>query len=161
MATGKTLDRVHKENVWPNTRKDIGRKVKGCALCQVHQRRPDYVRMGEMPLANYPMQIGADLIGPFVNSTKDNRYVLTIIDHCTLWAEAYPLEEKGNKSVWQAWATSLLPNMGFRKCWLQIIAKSLKLTIGSSICNKAVWSTKLRHWSTQKAMAEQRGLIKR
>ena len=113
MATGKTLDRVRVAYVWPNMRKDIGSEVKGCALCQVHQRRPDYVPMGEMPLTNYPMQIvGADLIGPFVNSTKDNRYALTIIDHCTLWAEAYPLKDKRNESVWQAWATSFVPRHG-------------------------------------------------
>ena len=54
MATGETLDRVREAYVWPNMREDIGSGVKGCALCQVHQRRSDYVPMGEMPLANYP-----------------------------------------------------------------------------------------------------------
>ena len=73
----------------------------------------DYVPMGEMPLAAYPMQIvGADLIGPFVSSLNGNKYVLTIIDHFTGWAEAFPLKDKSNASVWQAWANHFLPRHG-------------------------------------------------
>ena len=61
----------------------------------------------------YPMQIvGADLIGPFVLSHNGNRYVLTVIDHCTGWAEAFPFKDKTNTSVWKAWATHVVPRHG-------------------------------------------------
>ena len=63
-----------------------------------HGRRP----MGEMPIATYPMQIiGADLIGLLPESVSGNRYVLTIIDHCTDWAEAYPIKNKNNQTIWE------------------------------------------------------------
>ena len=66
-----------------------------------------------MPIANYPMQIiGMDLIGPFVTSPGGNKYVLTIIDHCTGWAEAYPIPDKTNRSVWTAFANQFLPRFG-------------------------------------------------
>ena len=80
---------------------------------RVHQRRTDHVPMGEMPLAAYPMQIvGADLKRPFFPSHNGNRYVLTLIAHCTGWAEAFPLEDRTNASVWQAWATHVVPRHG-------------------------------------------------
>ena len=91
-------------------RREIDKLLKLCPVCRVHQRRTGHVPMGEMPLAAYPMQIvGADLIGPFVPSHNGNRHVLTLIDHCTGWAEAFPLKDKTNASVWQAWATYVVP----------------------------------------------------
>ena len=69
--------------------------------------------MGEMPYANYHNQIiSMDLIGPFVTSPQGCKYVLTIIDHCTLWAEAYPLPDKTNHSVWTAFSNEYLPRFG-------------------------------------------------
>ena len=52
------------------------------------------------------------MIGPFVPSHNGNRYVLTLIDHCTGWAEAFPLKDKTNASVWQALATHVVPRHG-------------------------------------------------
>ena len=37
---------------------------------------------------------------------------MTLIDHCTGWAEAFPLKDKTNASVWQAWATHVVPRHG-------------------------------------------------
>ena len=56
--------------------------------------------MGDMPLSVSPMQVVAlDLIGPFVASSRNNKYVLTIIDHCSGWAEAYPIPDKRSQTI--------------------------------------------------------------
>ena len=70
--------------------------------------------MGEMPLASYPMQIvSADLIGPFVESPAGNSYVLTILDHFTGWAEAYPIAKKSNECVRNVFLNDFFPRHGF------------------------------------------------
>ena len=53
--------------------------------------------------------LGMDLIGPLPLSNNGNRYILTIIDHPSLCAEAYPLPDKTNKSGWTAFANHCLP----------------------------------------------------
>ena len=64
----------------------------------------------EMPLATSQMFfLGMDLVGPLHVSTNNNRYILTIVDHCSLWAEAYTITDKTNKSVWDAFANHYLP----------------------------------------------------
>ena len=70
--------------------------------------------MGEMPVASYPMQIiSMDFIGPFVPSEKNkSRYVLNIIDHCSGWAEAYPMKSHSEKEVWDALADDFFPRHG-------------------------------------------------
>ena len=110
MATCRTLARSREAYVWPRMRCEIGELLKLCPVCLVHQCHTDHVPMGEIPLVAYPMQIvGADLIGPFVPSHNGNIYVLTLIDHCTGWAEAFPLKDKTNTSFWQAWASHIVP----------------------------------------------------
>ena len=108
-----TVCRLGEAYVWPGMRRQVRDRLKRCPICQTHSRRTDHVEMGTMPIANYPMQIiGMDLIGPFVTSPGGNKYVLTIIDHCTGWAEAYPIPDKTNRSVWTAFANQFLPRFG-------------------------------------------------
>ena len=55
-----------------------------CPTCILYRVKQVKLPMGEMPLAQAPVQvIGADLIGPFVQSPEGTTYALTIIDHCT------------------------------------------------------------------------------
>ena len=100
MATHKTLCRLREAYVWPHMRESIKARLAKCATCAVHYKRQEHVAMGDMPLPASPIQVVAmDLIGPFVASTNNNKYVLTIVDHCTGWAEAYPIPDKRNSTV--------------------------------------------------------------
>ena len=65
-----------------------------------------------MPLAVSPFQIiGADLIA-MPESLQSNKYALTIICHCTGWAEVYPLKDKTCQSVWDKFANEFIPRHG-------------------------------------------------
>ena len=100
MATQKTLSRLREAYVWPHMRESVKTRINKCAVCAVHYRKQDHVAMGDMPLPASPMQVVAlDLIGPFVASSYDNRYILTVIDHCTGWAEAYPIANKRSQTI--------------------------------------------------------------
>ena len=80
MATQKTLSRLREAYVWPHMRESIRSRLNKCATCAVHYRKQAHVAMGDMPLPVSPMQIVAlDLIGPFVASCNDNKYILNII----------------------------------------------------------------------------------
>ena len=113
MAVLKTMWRITEAYVWPGLRKDIRMRLRKCGTCVIHNRHPEHAPPGEMPIASYPMQIvGADLIGPLVETPSGNRYALTIIDHCSGWAEAFPLRDKTNQSVWDAFTNGFLARHG-------------------------------------------------
>ena len=100
MATQKTLARLWEAYVWPHMRESVRARLNKCATCAVHKPNKDHVAMGDMPLPVSPMQVVAlDLIGPFVASSRNNKYVLTIIDHCSGWAEAYPIPDKRSQTI--------------------------------------------------------------
>ena len=107
------MHRLAEAYVWPGMQRSIRARLRTCPVCMVHTRRAERVPMDEMPLASYPMQIvGADLIGPLPKSSKGSRYILTMIDHCSGWAEAYPLPDTTSKSVWTVFATDFLLRYG-------------------------------------------------
>ena len=110
----KTTMHVQEHYVWPGMKKDIQKWLDKCGLCQVHQKRPERVAMGEMPLALCPGQyIGVDLIGPLIPSIhSDARYIMTCIDHYSGWVEAYPLKNKTNEAVWERLRNDYVPRHG-------------------------------------------------
>lgn len=46
--------------------------------------------------------LGIDLIGPFKETDKGNKYIITITDLFTKWVVAYPLKDKSGLSVARA-----------------------------------------------------------
>ena len=54
-----------------------------------------------------------DLIGPLVTSTNNNKYVLTIIDHCTGWSEAYPIPYKKELTIQNVLKSQFFPQHGY------------------------------------------------
>ena len=113
MATHKTLCRLREAYVWPRMRESIKARLAKCATCAVHYKRQDHVAMGDMPLPASPIQVVAmDLIGPFVASLNNNRYILTMVDHCTGWAEAYPIPDKRNATIAHVFHNSFVSSHG-------------------------------------------------
>lgn len=114
MGALKTLRKVQEAYVWSGMKPDIESELKKCATCIAHNRKQIHLPMGEMPIASAPAQIiGADLIGPFVRSPEGNAYVLTVIDHCTGWGEAYPIPRKTNEAVWSKFRKEYFPRHGY------------------------------------------------
>ena len=113
MATLKTLNRLRESYIWPGMRPEICAKIAKCTVCIAHSRTRDKAPMGNMPQPVSPMQmVSMDLIGPFVPSTEGNKYVLTVIDNFTGFAEAYPLPSKCNQAVWKAFSNHFIPSHG-------------------------------------------------
>ena len=44
-------------------------------------------------------QVGMDLVGPLPITPRGHKYIMTLTDYYTKWAEAYPIEDKTAASV--------------------------------------------------------------
>ena len=112
-AVNKTLERVRDGYVWPKMRETIWYYIRKCPTCRVHMNKAVHTKFSEMPLPATPMQIiGMDLIGPFAESPNGNRYILTIIDHCSGWAECFPIPSKAATHVHNKLVTEFFPRHG-------------------------------------------------
>ena len=101
MAVAKTLQRVQEHFRWPGMAMDVVKFITKCGACAINKVKRDFPLPTEMPLPAAPgLIIAADLTGPFPESAEGNKYLLSIIDHCTGWVEVKPLPDKSAKSIY-------------------------------------------------------------
>ena len=114
MSVVKTMRKLQEAFAWHSMKSDIARFIEKCPTCLAHSQRTVKAPMGEMPIATAPTQIvAADLIGPLAITPGGQQYILTIIDHCTGFAEAYPIPTKTSKEVWQKLSREFFPRNGY------------------------------------------------
>ena len=96
-TTLKARNRFH----WYGMGSDIRRWIQACSRCEAvkspHQRQ-------RAPLGNitagYPWQrIAIDLVGPLPSTARGNRYILSVTDYFSKWAEAFALRNAEAKTV--------------------------------------------------------------
>ena len=113
-ATTKTLSRLRQHAYWTSMAQDVINWVRNCASCQQVQPPP---RHGNVPLI--PVRIGrpfdkvaVDIVGPVPESEVGNRYILTLVDYATRWAEAYPLRNVTAELVTDLIVERFIPQFG-------------------------------------------------
>ena len=112
-AVRKTLDRLQEAYKWPGQRKDVVKVLGQCERCAINNGRREYPPPTQMPIAAYPGHIvGMDLCGPFPISPHGNKYILTIIDHCSGWVEVKPIPTKESRHVLRYLEQEYLPRFG-------------------------------------------------
>ena len=95
MSLNNTYLRLLESYTWKGIRKYIRAHLEECAVCLLNNRKPESHKMGEMPIATYPITIiSMDLIDPFIPSNRSNRYILTNICHCIGYAEALQIFDR-------------------------------------------------------------------
>ena len=128
MSTVKTMRKLQEAFAWPGMKADITRFVGRCPTCLAHSQTGVRAPMGEMPIATAPIQIvAADLIGPLIETPGGNSYILTMIDHCTGWAEAYPIPSKTSQAVWNRLTRDFFPRHGY----MDVLITDLGLEFGA------------------------------
>ena len=113
MSTAKTVRRLTEAYAWPGMKKDVRNRLKLCATCLLYHQRPIHVAMQEVEIPKTPMTtIAMDFIGPFSEDPFGNRYVLTVIDYLSGWAEAYVTKGQSARDIIDAISGDFLPRHG-------------------------------------------------
>lgn len=89
----KTLLRLLETVYWPTIRKDLWNYCKECQVCQRYKPTPSKLsgQLQSTPVVEPGFMLGVDLMGPFPKSSKQNEYLMVIVDYCSKWVEMFPL----------------------------------------------------------------------
>lgn len=77
-------------------------KIQSCDACQRnnHKLQKTSASLHPIPIkAQVWSQLGMDLIGPLRETSGGFKYIITVIDYYSKWAEAGPLKDKTATSV--------------------------------------------------------------
>lgn len=95
---------------WPGMNKDVNTWSKTCIQCQKSKvQRHTVSFLGRFPSAGRFEHIHIDIVGPLTTTVDGYRYLVTIIDRCTHWPEAFPTRditaETVAKIIYEGWIT--------------------------------------------------------
>ncbi len=98
-----TLRYIQASTVWPGMIRNVKEQLKLCPHCQVNRPRGRATQLQITETAGQPFyRVGADLIGSLPITREGYKYLVTVIDHCTGYADAVPIVEKRASLVWEA-----------------------------------------------------------
>eukprot|EP00794_Sanderia_malayensis_P005342 gene5342-6012_t len=100
----KTFDMLQQRFYWPGFYKSVVQFCKSCETCARNKTMPR-PRWPLKPIEIIPIpfyMVGVDIIGPLKTTRFRNRYILTVIDYYTKYAEAIALENQEAETVVRA-----------------------------------------------------------
>jgi len=99
---------------WPNLNRDVETYVKQCESCsKLKVGKNPTAPLGELPETSYPFElVSLDICGPYPETKRGNRYLLTFIDHFSRYPEAIPLPRQDAPTVARALVTEIFSRLG-------------------------------------------------
>jgi len=99
---------------WPNLNRNVETYVKQCESCsKLKVGKNPTAPLGELPETSYPYELTSlDICGPYPETKRGNRYLLTFIDHFSRYPEAIPLPQQDAPTVARALVTEIFSRLG-------------------------------------------------
>ena len=120
---------------WTHMVHDIQRHCVQCSTCRNYNKASQPYLTLSFEIPQVPMEfIAMDLIGPFVTSSRGNKYALTVIDMFTSYAFCCPLENKTADAVVTAYLTNVFCLHGSSRKILSDNGTEFQNDLHSSVC---------------------------
>jgi hypothetical protein len=110
----RTQDLIKLHYYWPTLNRDVEDYVKRCDSCaRFKAGRNPIAPLGELPETTAPFQMTSiDICGPYKETLRKNRYLLTFIDHFSRYPEAVPIPRQDAPTVARALVTEIFSRHG-------------------------------------------------
>ena len=110
----RTYNAMKRQYYWPGMRKDILRHCKKCHQCSLQNQGTGEIGFDHFEVPSLPMEfICMDLVGPISPQTsKGNRYMLTVIDMMTGYTIAVAIPDKRAETVCKAYRDNVYCTFG-------------------------------------------------
>ena len=110
----KTSAAVQCRAYWPSWSTDVQNYIKKCTVCaQYHRGTLPRQAALQTPLSGEPWErVSIDITGPHPKSSKQNVYILTLVDHFSKWAEAISIPNHTASTVAKALMVNVFSRFG-------------------------------------------------
>ena len=114
MGRRRTRFQVQRRAYWPGWTDTVVHVLRKCVQCATYHRGKAPKQTPLRPfLAGEPWEvISIDITGPHPRSRRGHEYILTIVDHFTKWAEAFPIRNHTATTVARILFDNVFSRMG-------------------------------------------------
>ena len=110
LSVEKTYDKIRRRFFWPSMYKDLVQYIDACDLCQARRPKRPIAPLQDMPMPQWAFEmIAIDTCGPFPETHRGNKYLITVIDHLTCWPEAFSVPNKTAETVARVLLEEIIP----------------------------------------------------
>jgi hypothetical protein len=93
----RTLVEIKKRFFWHDRTEAVKKFIRACEKCQLARQfgnmRSSIEEMKSIPICDLFYRVAMDIVGPLLETTNGNKYVLVAIDHYSKWCETQPIKE--------------------------------------------------------------------
>ena len=91
LGVNKTYAKLRDRYYWPKMYMDVEHYVLSCESCAMRKtpKQRTATPLLPLPVTGPGERWAVDCLGPFVESTNKNRYVVVFTDYCTRWVECF------------------------------------------------------------------------
>jgi transposase InsO family protein len=110
----RTAHAVQSRAYWPTWSSDLDALLRECEPCaRYHRGNVKRQASMQISLVGEPWErVSVDITGPHPMSSRGNKYILTLVDHFSKWAEAIPLPNHKAPTVARALMTHVFARFG-------------------------------------------------
>src|SRR6218665_970279 len=131
-----TMKQLRQRAHWPGWTDSVRQYLRRCSACARYIRGKPF-RQGllqDMSVVEPWERVGVDLTGPHPPSTKGFRYIVTIIDYFTGWAEAFPVRSQDANTVARVLVEQVFTRFGCPRQLLSDQGPCFEAALFQNIC---------------------------
>eukprot|EP01088_Endostelium_zonatum_P009160 TRINITY_DN2235_c0_g2_i1.p1 TRINITY_DN2235_c0_g2~~TRINITY_DN2235_c0_g2_i1.p1 ORF type:complete len:1400 (-),score=292.55 TRINITY_DN2235_c0_g2_i1:276-4475(-) len=156
----KTLLKTRERYYFPNMYSEVKKWVQTCKECQERKglTRKEYGSLNPLEHPSYPFErVAMDIVGPLVETTQGNKYILTIMDYHTRWPEAISLKDAKAHTVAKAYIDVFISRYGCPR----IVLTDLGSNFNSHLMEEVNKILQTKHRTTTPYRPQTNGMIER
>ena len=138
----KTYQKVKERFYWNNIEQSIRRYVANCKSCQLRKSSNESKGLLQNIQSKEPFEIcGLDIVGPFTETKKNNKYIIVFIDLFTKWLECKAVKNIQAKTIADWLVNDIFLKHGYVK---KIITDNAR-NFTSNLMKEMFNTTKIEH----------------
>ena len=132
----KTKFQVRRRVYWPGWSKEVEDFCRFCEACASYKRgsAPKQGYLDPMIMGEPMERLSVDITGPHPTSSGGHKYILTVIDHFSKWAEAFPIRNQEAQTVAKVLIDRVFTDIGMPMQILSDQGKNFESELFKEMC---------------------------
>ena len=136
LGVNKTYTKLRDRYFWPKMYMDVQHYVLSCESCSMRKspKHRQTTPLLPLPIAGPRERWAVDCLGPFVESTAKNRYIVIWTDYCTRWVECFALPNIEAVTIANQLVNEIMPRHGAERTLLSDRGSNFLSSLVKEVC---------------------------